>query len=146
MSSLGRPLTVYVQCQRTSAAPAERSRSTRPARVGQRPWPRPAPAPRLPRRVPQHAHQGCCVRALYRVLRYRTSSPILLASYLRVLNCSFVQVIEAYEKQGFAMMLRAFNEPGFLETLTGLDQLYKEGEDALDNVDWDVGDDDDDGM
>lgn len=42
------------------------------------------------------------------------------------------------------MMLRAFNEPGFLETLTGLDQLYKEGEDALDNVDWDVGDDDDD--
>lgn len=36
------------------------------------------------------------------------------------------------------MMLKAFNEPKYLETLTGLDKLYEEGQAALDNVDWDV--------
>lgn len=41
------------------------------------------------------------------------------------------------------MMLKAFNEPKFLETLTGLDKLYDEGEAALANVDWEVEDDDD---
>lgn len=44
------------------------------------------------------------------------------------------------------MLLRAFNEEKFLEKLTGLDELYKEGEAALENVDWDVegeGDEDD---
>ena len=40
------------------------------------------------------------------------------------------------------MLLRAFNETGYLEQLTGLDQLYEEGQAALDNVDWDVEDDD----
>lgn len=34
-------------------------------------------------------------------------------------------------------MLRAFNEPGYLEKLTGLDELYTEGDAALENVDWD---------
>ena len=52
------------------------------------------------------------------------------------------QVLEAYEKDGFSMLLKAFNEPKFLETLTGLDKLYDEGEAALDNVDWDVEDED----
>ena len=40
------------------------------------------------------------------------------------------------------MLLRAFNETGYLEQLTGLDKLYEEGQAALDNVDWDVEDDD----
>lgn len=39
------------------------------------------------------------------------------------------------------MMLRAFNEPGYLETLTGLDKLHDEGEAAMENVDWDEEDD-----
>ena len=34
------------------------------------------------------------------------------------------------------MLLKAFNEQGFLETLTGLDKLYDEGEAALDAVGW----------
>ena len=42
------------------------------------------------------------------------------------------------------MMLKAFNDPKFLETLTGLDKLYDEGEAALENVDWEVDDEDDD--
>ena len=41
------------------------------------------------------------------------------------------------------MLLRAFNETGYLEQLTELDQLYKEGEAAFDDVEWVVEDDDD---
>lgn len=40
------------------------------------------------------------------------------------------------------MLLKAFNETGYLESLTGLDKLYDEGEAALENVDWEVEDDD----
>ena len=35
------------------------------------------------------------------------------------------------------MLLKAFNETGFLESLTGLDKLHAEGEQALEAVDWD---------
>jgi len=52
--------------------------------------------------------------------------------------------LKAYEKDGFAMLLKAFNEPGFLEEVTGLDKLYDEGEAALESVDWDEGEGDDD--
>ena len=41
------------------------------------------------------------------------------------------------------MMLKAFNEAGYLEKLTGLDQLYEQGEGALESVDWDEEDEDD---
>jgi ubiquitin-like modifier-activating enzyme ATG7 len=34
------------------------------------------------------------------------------------------------------MLLKAFNESGFLESLTGLDKLHAEGEQALEAVDW----------
>lgn len=37
------------------------------------------------------------------------------------------------------MLLKAFNETKYLETLTGLDKLYEEGEAALESVDWDAG-------
>lgn len=50
---------------------------------------------------------------------------------------SAVKVIQAYEKDGFAMMLKAFNDLGYLPALTGLDKLYDEGEAALESVDWD---------
>jgi ubiquitin-like modifier-activating enzyme ATG7 len=49
------------------------------------------------------------------------------------------QVLKAYETQGFAMLLKAFNESGFLESLTGLDKLHAEGEQALEAVDWEEG-------
>ncbi|KZP04878.1 E1-like protein-activating [Athelia psychrophila] len=62
--------------------------------------------------------------------------PIIGAAYDRCTGCSET-VLKAYETEGFSMMLQAFNEPGYLEKLTGLDQLYAEGDAALENVDWD---------
>ena len=53
-------------------------------------------------------------------------------------------MLHAYETEGFDMLLRAFNETGYLEKLTGLDQLYEEGQAALENVDWDIDEDDND--
>lgn len=44
------------------------------------------------------------------------------------------------------MLLRAFNETEFLQSLTGLDKLYDEGEAAMENVDWEDEDDDDEGL
>ena len=51
------------------------------------------------------------------------------------------QVLRAYETEGFDVLLKAFNEPGFLEALTGLDKLYDEGEAALEAVGWDEDED-----
>lgn len=39
------------------------------------------------------------------------------------------------------MLLKAFDDKGYLEKLTGLDQLHDEGEAALENWDIDEGDD-----
>jgi ubiquitin-like modifier-activating enzyme ATG7 len=39
------------------------------------------------------------------------------------------------------MLLRAFNEPDYLQSITGLDELYEEGEAALEAIDWDEGSD-----
>ncbi|KAJ8454158.1 hypothetical protein ONZ45_g19412 [Pleurotus djamor] len=69
--------------------------------------------------------------------------PIVGAAYERCTGCSET-VLQAYEKDGFEMLLKAFNENKFLEKLTGLDKLYEEGQAALDNVDWDIGDDESD--
>ncbi|KIM80534.1 hypothetical protein PILCRDRAFT_789269 [Piloderma croceum F 1598] len=68
--------------------------------------------------------------------------PIIGAAYDRCTGCSET-VLKAYETHGFEMMLQAFNEPGYLEKLTGLDKLYDEGEAALENVDWDEDDEGD---
>ena len=54
------------------------------------------------------------------------------------------QVLKAYETEGFSMLLKAFNDAKYLETLTGLDKLFQEGEEALNSVDWHEEDDDDD--
>lgn len=56
-----------------------------------------------------------------------------------------VQVLEAYEAEGFPMLLKAFNEPKYLEQLTGLDKLFAEGEAAaaaMESVDWEEEEDD----
>ncbi|KAH9990024.1 E1-like protein-activating [Russula vinacea] len=60
---------------------------------------------------------------------------IIGAAYDRCTGCSET-VLKAYETEGFAMLLKAFNETGFLESLTGLDKLHAEGEQALEAVDW----------
>ena len=67
--------------------------------------------------------------------------PVVGSAYDRCTGCSEI-VLQAYEKRGFEMLLKAFNEPEFLEKLTGLDKLHDEGEAALEAVDWDEDDDD----
>lgn len=54
-----------------------------------------------------------------------------------------LQVLRAYETEGFDMLLKAFNDQKFLEKLTGLDKLFAEGEAALESEDWDEDDGED---
>ncbi|KAF5389397.1 hypothetical protein D9757_004401 [Collybiopsis confluens] len=60
---------------------------------------------------------------------------IVGAAYDRCTGCS-EKVLTAYESQGFDMMMKAFNDPKYLERLTGLDKLYEDGERALQDVEW----------
>ncbi|KAI0671985.1 E1-like protein-activating [Trametes maxima] len=60
--------------------------------------------------------------------------PIVGPAYTKCTGCSET-VLGAYETEGFAMLLRAFNEPEFLPQLTGLDKLYEEAQAALENDD-----------
>lgn len=62
--------------------------------------------------------------------------PLVGAAYDKCTGCSET-VLKAYEKEGFGMMLKAFNDVKYLESLTGLDKLFDEGEAALEKVDWD---------
>jgi ubiquitin-like modifier-activating enzyme ATG7 len=48
-------------------------------------------------------------------------------------------VVEEYKKEGFNMLLRAFNDSDYLEKLTGLDELHRESEAIMGDVDWDEG-------
>jgi len=68
--------------------------------------------------------------------------PLVGAAYTKCTGCSET-VLEAYEKQGFDMLLQAFNDVKYLETLTGLDKLYNEGEAMLDDFDVNEEDKDD---
>lgn len=52
---------------------------------------------------------------------------------------SLCQVVDTYKKEGFAMLLKAFNDTDYLEKLTGLDELHRESEAIMDDVDWDEG-------
>ncbi|KAF8649445.1 hypothetical protein AX16_005792 [Volvariella volvacea WC 439] len=63
--------------------------------------------------------------------------PIVGSAFSRCTGCS-EKVLRAYETEGFDMLLKAFNDQKFLETLSGLDELYKEGQKALEDVDWDI--------
>ncbi|KAJ7158289.1 hypothetical protein C8R43DRAFT_995316 [Mycena crocata] len=65
---------------------------------------------------------------------------IVGAAYGRCTGCSEA-VLQEYETRGFDMILQALNDDKYLQKLTGLDQLYAEGEKALQDVDWDVEDD-----
>lgn len=48
--------------------------------------------------------------------------------------------MKAYERDGFKILSNVFNEPGYLEQLTGLDKLQAESEAALEAIDWDEDD------
>jgi len=50
-------------------------------------------------------------------------------------------ILHAYESEGFPMLLRVFNELGYLEKLTGLDKLHSEAEAVMESVDWEEEDD-----
>ncbi|KAH8984457.1 hypothetical protein EDB92DRAFT_1887074 [Lactarius akahatsu] len=107
----------------------------------------PAPPPGQDPQQLQEVDQGGSVLGLVPhqlrgFLAQFRSMAIVGAAYDRCTGCSET-VLKAYETQGFAMMLRAFNETGFLEALTGLDKLYAEGEQALEAVDWEEGADED---
>ncbi|KAI0820396.1 hypothetical protein BC628DRAFT_1397266 [Trametes gibbosa] len=60
--------------------------------------------------------------------------PIVGPAYSKCTGCSET-VLSAYEKEGFEMLLRAFNETEYLPALTGLDKLYEEAQAALENDD-----------
>ncbi|KAH9934441.1 E1-like protein-activating [Epithele typhae] len=68
--------------------------------------------------------------------------PIVGAAYDRCTGCSETVVL-AYEKEGFPMLLKAFNDTEFLPELTGLKKLYEETQAALDNDDLVDGEEDD---
>ncbi|KAG9102321.1 Autophagy protein 7 [Ceratobasidium sp. UAMH 11750] len=64
------------------------------------------------------------------------------AAYDKCTGCSET-VLKEYETRGFEMMLKAFNETGYLEKLTGLDKLHADSEAAMESVNWvDEGDGD----
>lgn len=45
------------------------------------------------------------------------------------------QVVEAYEKGGYEFLLNAINDDKFLETVTGLTEMFAETQDV--DVEWD---------
>ncbi|KAF5347909.1 hypothetical protein D9756_010220 [Leucocoprinus leucothites] len=67
--------------------------------------------------------------------------PLVGAAYDKCTGCSET-VLQAYEKEGFDMLLKAFNDQKYLESLTGLDKLFEEEDEAvLESVEWDEEDD-----
>ncbi|CAE6461216.1 unnamed protein product [Rhizoctonia solani] len=62
------------------------------------------------------------------------------AAYEKCTGCSET-ILKEYESRGFEMALRAFNETGYLEKVTGLDKLYAESEAVMESVDWVEGED-----
>jgi len=44
--------------------------------------------------------------------------------------------VSAYEKEGYEMLSKAFEDAKYLERVTGLDKLYEESEALLESVDW----------
>jgi len=74
-----------------------------------------------------------------------TVSRIMLSYSVSFCDSRFplVQVITAYETQGYEMLEKAFNETGYLEKLTGLDKMYEEATAAMEDVDFEEADEDD---
>lgn len=63
-------------------------------------------------------------------------------AYVNCTACSD-KVVDAYKRDGFEMLQKAFDDAKYLEQITGLDKLQEETEAALEAVDWDEGGDED---
>ncbi|SPO41638.1 probable APG7 - component of the autophagic system [Pseudozyma flocculosa] len=66
-------------------------------------------------------------------------------AYDRCTGCS-AAVVDAYRRDGFDMLLRAFNEDQFLERLTGLDKMYAEADEIEAALDWEEDDEEEEGQ
>ncbi|KXN81433.1 Ubiquitin-like modifier-activating enzyme ATG7 [Leucoagaricus sp. SymC.cos] len=67
---------------------------------------------------------------------------VMGASYDKRSGCSET-VVQAYEKEGFTVLLKAFNDQKYFESPTGLDKLLDKGQlEVLESVDWDEDEDD----
>ncbi|KAG5340089.1 hypothetical protein C0989_002791 [Termitomyces sp. Mn162] len=101
-----------------------------------------APAPQANQNSASHSEEdggsvlGVVPHQLRGFLAQFRNVPIVGAAYDRCTGCSEI-VLREYEKAGFEMMLKAFNDTKYLPKLTGLDALYNEGEEALEKIDWD---------
>lgn len=110
-----------------------------------------APAPLVTKDVPlpdPHASGsvlGLVPHQLRGYLAEFRTLPIRGAAYSRCTGCSDA-VLAAYERDGWAMLHRAFDETGFLERLTGLDKLAEEGEAAMEDLEVEWDEDEEDGM
>jgi hypothetical protein len=54
------------------------------------------------------------------------------------------QVVSAFKEGGWSFLKRCFNEPDFLESLSGLKAIKDATDAAMDDLDWDEDEDDDD--
>jgi len=59
-------------------------------------------------------------------------------AYDKCTGCSKL-ILDEYKSKGFDFLLRVFNEPKYLEDLTGLTQMKEEAE----KIEWEMGEDDD---
>ena len=96
----------------------------------------PAPPPQANEEA-GHAHEsilGLVPHQLRGFLAQFRNVPIVGAAYDRCTGCS-EKVLQTYEKEGFDMLLKAFNDTEYLPELTGLKQMYEETQAALENDD-----------
>ncbi len=115
-----------------------------------------APAPRLPG-TPDSEHEESILGLVPHQLRgslARFNNVLVTgAAYERCTACSEIvsasfpfrirnfpilvrQVIREYERQGFKMLIEAFNDTKYLERLTGLDKMKEETDAVLDDIEW----------
>ncbi|KAI0753952.1 hypothetical protein C8Q80DRAFT_1094252 [Daedaleopsis nitida] len=101
-----------------------------------------APAPPLPSTSGSEAagtaHEsilGLVPHQLRGFLAQFRTVPIVGAAYDRCTGCS-AAVVEAYEREGWEMLVRAFGDTEYLPELTGLKRMYEETQAALDNDDF----------
>ncbi|TBU55968.1 E1-like protein-activating [Dichomitus squalens] len=105
----------------------------------------PAPPPQAGSAEAGHGHEsilGLVPHQLRGFLAQFRNVPIVGAAYNRCTGCS-EKVLETYEKEGFDMLLKAFNDTEYLPELTGLKQMYEETQAALENDDLADGEEDD---
>lgn len=99
----------------------------------------PAPAPPKGGELPDPHTSGSVLGLVPHQLRgylaeFRTV-PVKGAAFSRCTGCGDA-VLEAYERDAWTLVRSACDETGYLERLSGLDELYREGESAIGDVEW----------